>query len=117
MGALLALALWTLSLLNSSCEVVKMDHPNFPPMSATADEKIASDHTAFRNCEEAVQAFATQGKGQVTDRQYSVSPEWGNVLRAKVALGAGLASAIPVVCWSKPGQDAELVVDTQGPGL
>jgi hypothetical protein len=92
-----------------------MDGLTFPPGSATADEKIVADGAAFGTCEEALQAFVSRGAGTVTDRQYSVSPEWGNVLRAKVALGQGVASAIPIVCWAKPGQGVEMVVDMQGP--
>ena len=93
-----------------------MDSSMFPPTTAGAAEKIVSDGAAFGACEEALQAFASRASGTVTDRQYSVSPQWGNVLRAKVSLGGGVASAIPVVCWSRPGQGVEMVVDTQGPG-
>jgi hypothetical protein len=92
-----------------------MDVPTFPPRNATADEQIVSDPTAFGTCEEALQAFTSRGAGTVVERQYSVSPEWGNVLRARVTLGNGLTSAIPVVCWSKSGQGVAMFVDMQDP--
>jgi len=87
-----------------------MDRPPFPPTRAAADEEIVTDSAAFAHCEAALHAFGARGGGLVTERQYAVSPEWGNVLRAKVDMAGG-AISVPVIVWRKPGEGVQLYVD------
>jgi hypothetical protein len=93
-----------------------MDVPEFPPTDPAADETVVTDGAAFATCEMALQAFASRGSATVTDRQYSLSPEWGHVLWATVALPGVGVSAIPVVLSSKPGEGVAMFVDMYRPG-
>jgi hypothetical protein len=114
MHALLALAIWLTSLPSGDC-APEMRPPPLPPRIATADEKVVSDQPAFWACDAALFGFAVTGGEAVTDRRYSVSPKWGNVLRAKVRFRNDARFAAPVVCWSKPGEEAQLFVDMSDP--
>ncbi len=91
-----------------------MDTPPAPPALVAADERSVVDGAAFGACDKALEAFVARGGVTVTSRQYSISPQWGNVLRAKVAFRDGSVD-YPVTCWSKPGEGAEMWVDMQGP--
>jgi len=88
-----------------------MDQLAFPPSTPAIDETAVSDHTGFENCERALQGIASLGWATLTDRQYYVSPKWGNVLRGKFALKGEASAPAPIVCWSKPGEPAEFMID------
>lgn len=87
-----------------------MDIPGLPPTHPAADEESVTAGPAFEPCEAMLQAFVTRGGGLVTERQYWLSPEWGQVLRAKVAFGAD-ATPVPVTCGQKPGEGVQIFVD------
>jgi hypothetical protein len=57
-----------------------------------------------------LQALALRG-GHIGGREYSISPAWGLVLRAKLTLeGQASAGALTLICWSKPGERVQLFV-------
>jgi hypothetical protein len=88
-----------------------MNDLSVPPWSADSDENIVSGSAVFGDCEQAVQAFASQANGQVTERKYSISKKWGNVLRAKVVVTfEGSSRATLVNCWSGSGPGVEIFV-------
>jgi hypothetical protein len=108
--------LWMTSLLGAECETPGAGLPPIPPRTAAAEEKIVSDGPAFWACDATVLVLAVVGGEAVTDRRYSVGREWGHVLRAKVRFRNDSRTAAPVVCWSKPGEKAQLWVDMSDPG-
>lgn len=113
----LLLFLCVTTLIANESEMNKMEHWSFPPSTATGDEKNVSDHAGFDNCEAAIQAFAFEAKAQITDRKYSVSKQWGKVLRAKVLIARhGLSATTLVTCWTGSGPGVQLVADFQGCG-
>jgi hypothetical protein len=94
-----------------------MDPFQHPPWNAT-DETIAHDPAPFKDCEQALQAFVTRGKGKVVDQKYSVSQTWGRVLRARVCFGgAGMAGMTDVTCWTgdSPGVRMAVEIEQCGP--
>jgi hypothetical protein len=94
-----------------------MDNFPHPPWTATADETSVSDPTAFSVCEQAIEAFASRADGKVTERRYSISQQWGRVLRAKVGFArANSAGAVLVTCWSGAGPGVQMAVEVDGCG-
>ena len=87
-----------------------MNRVAFPPSPPAADERIVADSAAFEPCEAALQSLVLRAGYVVTERQYSVSPDWGQVLRAKVDIAGGAISA-PVIVWLKEGEGVGLFVD------
>jgi hypothetical protein len=87
-----------------------MDNLHAPTWRPAANEDVTSYNTEFANCEAAIAAVASRSGGTIDNRLYSVSPEWGRVLRASIAAGPRLPSALSVVCWSQPGAEVEMVV-------
>ena len=94
-----------------------MDDLPFAPSQAAPDEVASSAGPAFAVCEEALKALVAHGGWSITSRQYWVSPQWGNVLRARVMLGPGMSSDVPVICSAKPGEGAQIVLDMYDPTL
>jgi hypothetical protein len=94
-----------------------MDVFPHPPWSGTADETSVSDPTTFSDCEQAMQAFASRAQGEITERRYSISKQWGRVLRAKVGFGRGnVAATTLVTCWSGAGAGVQMAVEVDGCG-
>jgi hypothetical protein len=88
-----------------------MDSWEFPPWSPAADETVALDLSTFRNCEAAVQAVASRGNGQISDELYTVSSEWGEILRAKVTFVLqDLPTTSLVTCWSAAEPHVQMFV-------
>jgi len=72
-----------------------------PPWSGAADETSVSDPGKFADAERAIEAIAARGGGLIFDRKYTISREWGRVLRAKIRFAAaGIAGTTLVTCWS-----------------
>ena len=94
-----------------------MDSFPHPPWNAVSGETSASDLTEFSQCEQAVSAFSSQAKGKITERRYSVSKQWGKVLRAKVEFAHGnLAGTALVTSWSDSGSGVKIAVEVEGCG-
>jgi hypothetical protein len=55
--------------------------------------------------------MTSAGIGQVTDRRFSSSPAFGDILRATVASRVPGGQPALVTCWFKPGKGASIVVD------
>src|SRR5580698_9934256 len=89
-----------------------MDEFPHPPWNTMAGETSVSDAAEFRDCERAIDAFASRGKGVITERRYSVSRDWGRVLRAKVAFAqAGFDATMLVTCWTGEGPGVRIAVE------
>ena len=54
-----------------------MDSFAYPPWNAADDETSVSDPTTFKDCEQAVEAFASRGTGGIVERKYSLKGEMG----------------------------------------
>ena len=94
-----------------------MDNFPHPPWNASGDETSVSDPTTFRPCEQAIEAFASRAAGRITERRYSVSKQWGRVLRAKVSFArANSAVTVLVTCWSGDGPGVQMAVEVDGCG-
>ena len=90
----------------------------WPPSSPSQDEKVVLDRSAFRDCKEAVQAFASRHGGKMENETYTVSKEWGKVLRAKItSMFQGSPVASLVICWSGAGPKLRIVVMPYDDGL
>ena len=94
-----------------------MDNFPHPPWIATPHETSVSDPTTFGACEQALGAFASRAGGKITERRYSVSKQWGQVLRAKVGFARGNhAVKTLVTCWSGAGPGVQMAVEVDGCG-
>jgi len=94
-----------------------MDSFSYPPWNAGASETTVSDPTSFGDCEQAIDAFASRGRGRILERRYSVSRTWGKVLRAKVGFAhGGFAGTTHVTCWSGVGPGVQMAVEVDGCG-
>jgi hypothetical protein len=95
-----------------------MDSFTYPHWDAISDETAVSDTRTFSDCEQAVAAFASRAGGSIVDRKYSVSDQWGRVLRANVGLShrAGFAATTLVTCWSGAGPGVRMAVEIEGCG-
>jgi hypothetical protein len=112
---MLALILGTaIQALAAMCGGSQMDIPPFPPPSPAADEEVVPHGPAFAVCDEVLHSLTQRGGGVIEDRQYSVSAQWGHLVRARLK-SAGGSSDFPVACWSKPGEGAQIWIDAQGP--
>jgi hypothetical protein len=88
-----------------------MDDWTFPPWSPAADERVATDRSAFHNCEAAVRDIASRGDGEISHETYTLSEEWGKVLRAKVTFTfEGSPTTSLVTCWSVSGPRVKMWV-------
>jgi hypothetical protein len=84
---------------------------SFPPWEQTDDEQSVSDHAEFVDCEAVIQSLASKMSSNVIGREYSVSKQWGKVLRAKVVMSqAGLSATTLVTCWSRAKSGVEMMV-------
>jgi len=94
-----------------------MDVFPHPARTATSDEVSTSDPKMFGACEQAMDAFARRGGGTITERKYSISKEWGRVLRAKVSFARnGVAGTMLVTCWTGAGPGVQMAVEVEGCG-
>ena len=85
-----------------------------PPWNATRDETSVADSAGFTDCEQAIEAFASRGKGNITDRHCSVSKDWGRILRAKVAFAhPGFDATVLVTCWTGEGPGVRVAVEVE----
>jgi hypothetical protein len=115
MRAVLIAILWAANAVGGVCEGSNMEQPTFPPLSAAPDEQSVSDHAGFDQCEAALQTFAAKANAELTDRTYSVSKEWGRILRAKVRMGGAGSSMAPLlICWTAPGPGVQMMVEVPG---
>jgi hypothetical protein len=80
-----------------------------PPFSLAADETVVSDSPAFSTCKDVLGEVASKLSGSVTDQQYSLSKEWGKIVRARIPfLHNGLKGTALVTCWSNSGSGVKL---------
>jgi hypothetical protein len=94
-----------------------MDNFPHPPWSMTGDEVSDSDTTKFADCEQAIDAFASRTDGKITERRYSVSEEWGRILRAKVGFAHGsIGGTVLVTCWTGEGPGVRIAMEIDGCG-
>jgi hypothetical protein len=94
-----------------------MDGFSYPPWNGTGDETSVSDLTSFADCEKAVETFVSRGGGKIMQQKYSVSKQWGRVLRAKVGFASGgVAGTTLVTCWSGAGPGVQMAVEIEGCG-
>jgi hypothetical protein len=80
-----------------------------PPWTPSHDERPSTDYPAFATCLGMVEMLAV-GMGRVTDRRFSSSPEFGDILRARVATVTPDKPAL-VTCWFRPGKGASIIAD------
>jgi hypothetical protein len=86
--------------------------PN-PPWDATSNETI-SDPTTFSDCEQALGVFVSHGGGTIVERRYSLSKQWGRVLRAKVNFAQnGVAGTLLTTTWSGAGPGVQMAVEVE----
>ena len=89
-----------------------MDIFPHPPWNAITEETSVSDSVEFSQCERAIDVFASRGKGVINERRYSVSKDWGRILRAKVAFAeAGFDATMLVTCWTGEGPGVRIAVE------
>jgi hypothetical protein len=87
-----------------------VDNLDAPTWRPAANEEVTSDPTGFANCESAIAAVASRSGGTIANRVYSLSPDWGRVLRASISAAPRLPSALQIICWSQPGPEVDMVV-------
>lgn len=94
-----------------------MDNFPHPPWDVTSNETTLSDPATFRDCEQALDLFASHGGGTIVERRYSLSKQWGRVMRAKVNFAAsGLAGTLHTVAWCGAGAGVQVAIEVEGCG-
>jgi len=89
-----------------------MDNTAFPPWEAAGDETPAQKSEAFSVADRVVESFATKANGRIIERTYSISKQWGRLLRAKIAFEyKGRPSTYLVACWYV--SDSEVAIVTK----
>jgi len=91
-----------------------MDGWPAPSWSPTADEKAVLDRSIFHHCEITLNAYAERINGKISNETYTLSKEWGKILRAKVAWNLrGRSATSLVTCWSasEPGVEIFIKID------
>jgi hypothetical protein len=89
-------------------------HFEYPPWKAAADEASVTDNATFIRCDQAINAFASQGNGKILGQTYSISKKWGRVVRARVGFShAGSTGAALVTCWSGAGPGVQMAVEIE----
>jgi hypothetical protein len=92
-----------------------MNGLSMPPWGGSPDEIASVDPAGFGACQSVVQGFASKAGGQITGRRYSVSKEWGKILRARMTVGQREeAFTMLLTCWSRPGEPVEIVLQAEG---
>ena len=77
-----------------------------PPWQAAADETAVTDAKPFADCDETLAAYAARSNGVVSGRTYTRSPQWGWVLRAKLAFSDRRGPySFFVTCWTGAPSD------------
>ena len=93
-----------------------MDNLDAPTWRPATNEEIVSNQTEFANCDSAIAAVASRSGGTIADRVYTLSPQWGRVLRASIGGGARLPGTLLVICWSQAGPEVDMVVKVDDGG-
>ena len=115
MRVILTILFLVASLSSSAFEVKAMDDLSAPPWDVANDETIVADSSIFSQCDDVLKTFVSQAKGLIKSRTYSISKQWGSVLRAKAELPfAGVTTTTLITCWSKSGSGVEIVVKVEG---
>jgi hypothetical protein len=101
-----------LSTLANSCGGSRIDEFQWPAWSAGEDENEVSDHTGFEPCEAVIQTLASKTDDRIVNRKYSVSKQWGKILRANLMPEDEFATSAPVVvCWTGAGPGVQIFID------
>jgi hypothetical protein len=94
-----------------------MDDYEYPQWPTTADERVASNHDEFEECEAAMQILASKMHSTTVDKTYSTSKQWGQILRARVLTkDGGLSGALRLTCWKGSGASVQMFVEVEGCG-
>jgi hypothetical protein len=90
----------------SLTKVEKVDSYQFPPWKRAQDETIPLSSAGFRNYDKFVEAYSLTIHGSLTQKSYSLSKEWGRILRAKIAFEfASSPGTALLTCWARSGSD------------
>jgi hypothetical protein len=96
-----------------------MDQYSFPPWKPSNDDIRSSDSARFSECEKVIETFCSRINGDVTEQTYSISEQWGAIVRAKIAFETdGSPGTALLTCWSASGPDVrfDLTLDCRGCG-
>jgi hypothetical protein len=100
---------------SASGEVANADSYSCPPWTVAPGETVSSDPAGFDACLTVISALAERVNGKVTEQSYSMSKQWGKIVRAKIAYEhKGSGGGFLVICWSETGSDVKIAlqVDT-----
>ncbi len=111
MRSLLIAIVWAGQLLGN-CQGNTLNDLPFAPSRPTEDEQAAADHSGFQDCEAVMAMYADRSGDRMADRTYTVSKQWGKVLRAKAIMTRhGRSSTALVTCWTGSGPGVRIFVD------
>jgi len=82
-----------------------MDELQCPPWEKDLDEKIVPDGKNFALCHKVVDFLVKSIKAQMSAPEFSLSPEWGYILRARLLTKwRGHTSAALMTCWERDSE-------------
>jgi len=88
-----------------------------PPWEPASDEVSVSDGAGFSGCDAVIRALAEKADSNPRDTQYSLSKQWGKVVRTKLTIAhGGLSATTLVVCWSSPDGKVQMVAQLEDCG-
>jgi len=104
-AAALAAVLLAPSLVAPASKAAPMtDDFSFPPWTAGPGETPATAGKPFADCESVLTDWIARRHSQVEARAYTTSAEWGDILRARVAVTTdGDTSITLFTCWTGDG--------------
>jgi hypothetical protein len=94
-----------------------MDNYSFPPPDPAPDEIVSPYSSRFGACEQVIGMFSSRVNGAITEQAYSLSEQWGAIIRAKITFERdGSPATALLTCWSGSGSDVrfDLTLDCDG---
>jgi hypothetical protein len=91
-----------------------MDDLQFPPWRPDSTETVVSDQPAFHGCDEVIDTFAAKANATATNRVYTQSQQWGDVVRARVVDDNPNTSPTLITCWTGSGGGLQFVIQAEG---
>jgi hypothetical protein len=96
-------------------EIHKMEGLQSPPCNMEPDETISAESGAFSDCLKPISALAARTNGRVTEQTFSLSPQWGKVVRAKIVSDhEGSPTTACVISWCASDGSLKIALTIDG---
>jgi hypothetical protein len=95
--------------------IVNVGGYSCPPWNVVPNETVSSDPAEFSICNTVINALVARLNGKATGQIYSLSEQWGKIVRAKIVYEhQGTVGTVLVTCWSDSGSDVKIALQVEG---